>query len=170
MATLFKKILVPHDFSEHATAALGTAAELARQHGGRLIVLHALAPFDPITAIPPGEAAMIVPPAELIATARKQLKAAADKAVGSGGPAPECRVVIGDPYQCIMEAAADADSIVMATAGRTGLAHLLIGSVTEKIVRHATVPVLTLRVTPGSRARPARRPPTARRGRPARRG
>jgi nucleotide-binding universal stress UspA family protein len=44
-----------------------------------------------------------------------------------------------------MDASADVDSIVMATHGRTGLEHLLIGSVAEKVVRHATVPVLTIR-------------------------
>jgi len=44
-----------------------------------------------------------------------------------------------------VQAARAADSIVMATLGRTGLAHLVIGSVAEKVVRHSPVPVLTLR-------------------------
>ena len=56
------------------------------------------------------------------------------------------RVDIGDASQRIVEAARRSDSIVMATSGRTGLAHFLIGSVAERVVRHATVPVLTLRV------------------------
>jgi nucleotide-binding universal stress UspA family protein len=159
---LFKRILVPHDFSDHATAALRVAADLARANSGRLIVVHAVTPFDPITAIPPGEAAMIIPPAELIASAQKQLVALVDKVIGSRGPKADVRAVLGDPYQVTMEAAREADSIVMATAGRTGLAHLLIGSVAEKIVRHATVPVLTIRPVSTRSARPSRRPASPR--------
>jgi nucleotide-binding universal stress UspA family protein len=56
------------------------------------------------------------------------------------------RVDIGEASQRIIEAARRSDSIVMATSGRAGLAHFLIGSVAERVVRHATVPVLTLRV------------------------
>jgi nucleotide-binding universal stress UspA family protein len=52
---------------------------------------------------------------------------------------------MGNPLQCILAAARDVDSIVMATVGRTGLAHFLIGSVAEKVVRHSPVPVLTIR-------------------------
>ncbi|TMB48311.1 MAG: universal stress protein [Deltaproteobacteria bacterium] len=64
---------------------------------------------------------------------------------GARAPRTRCRVVLGDPLQRILAAARDADSIVIATAGRTGLSHLLIGSVAEKVVRHAPVPVLTIR-------------------------
>ena len=54
------------------------------------------------------------------------------------------------------ELARDVDSIVMATAGRTGLAHMVIGSVAEKVVRHAPVPVLTVRAVPGAGKRTVR--------------
>ena len=64
------------------------------------------------------------------------------------------------PFQRIIAAARDADSI--ATAGRTGLSHLLIGSVAEKVVRHAPVPVLTIHP-------PAKRRTSTRRARAARR-
>ena len=67
----------------------------------------------------------------------------------------------GVPYQVIVDTArrARADMIIMATHGRTGFAHLLLGSVTEKVVRTATCPVLTLRV--GSGARTGRRTKSA---------
>ncbi|MEW6268722.1 MAG: universal stress protein, partial [Thermodesulfobacteriota bacterium] len=55
-----------------------------------------------------------------------------------------CRVVVGEPMQAILDAARRADLIVMATTGRGALSHLLIGSVAEKVVRHAPVPVLTI--------------------------
>jgi nucleotide-binding universal stress UspA family protein len=53
--------------------------------------------------------------------------------------------MVGPPAGCILEAARKADAIVMGTLGRTGLPHLLIGSVAERVVRHAPVPVLTVR-------------------------
>jgi nucleotide-binding universal stress UspA family protein len=49
------------------------------------------------------------------------------------------------------------DAVVMSTAGRTGLAHLVIGSVAEKVVRHSPIPVVTLRARRGRRAAKARR-------------
>ena len=54
-------------------------------------------------------------------------------------------VMVGPPAACILEAARKADTIVMGTLGRTGLPHLLLGSVAERVVRHAAVPVLTVR-------------------------
>ena len=59
------------------------------------------------------------------------------------------RVVVGIPYRKIVEVADEekSDLIVMTTHGRTGLSHLVMGSVTEKIVRTAPCPVLTIRPT-----------------------
>ena len=59
------------------------------------------------------------------------------------------RVVVGIPYRKIVEVAEEekSDLIVMTTHGRTGLSHLVMGSVTEKIVRTAPCPVLTIRPT-----------------------
>lgn len=144
MPALFRRVLVPHDFSDHATRALQAAAALAAEHRGKIQVLHVIAPFTPVTGLPPVDAAAYVPPPEVIAQARERLEALATRAAGKKVPIA-CRVVLGDPFTQIMQAARSADSIVMATAGRTGLAHLLIGSVAEKVVRHARVPVLTLR-------------------------
>jgi nucleotide-binding universal stress UspA family protein len=148
MAHLFRRILVPHDFSDPATAALRVAAGLAGAKG-RLAVLHVVTPFQPVTGMPMAEAGVWIPPAEIVAEEKKSLeKLVARTLRGRGAPRAECRVEIGDPFQRIMDAARRADTIVMATAGRTGLAHLLIGSVAEKVVRHAPIPVLTVRPRP----------------------
>lgn len=153
MATLFKRILVPHDFSEPASHALRVAADLAAHNGGQLLVLHVLAPFYTGVGFPSREEIAWVPPPELLASLRKRLEELVAKQLGRrGAPAVRCRVVMGDPLQSIVEACRRADSIVMATTGRTGLAHLLVGSVAEKVVRHAPVPVLTVRA-PRRRAR-----------------
>jgi nucleotide-binding universal stress UspA family protein len=149
MSDLFRRILVPYDFSDAATAALDVASELARRPGGEITVLHAIAPVYPVSAFPgAGEMPVWVPPDDVREETRVRLEAAVAKRIGSRGAKVTCRVVVGDPHHCIIEAARRADSIVMGTVGRTGLAHLLVGSVAEKVVRHSPVPVLTLRPTP----------------------
>jgi universal stress protein A len=143
--SLFRRILVPHDFSEHASRALRLAAELAREHRGRLVVLHVIAPYHPVTGLPEEGMAMI-PEENVLAGERRRLEALVARIIdGRPRVRVDCRVVIGDPFHRITDAARHVDAIVMATAGRTGLAHLLIGRVAEKIVRHAPVPVLTVR-------------------------
>ena len=143
---LFRRILVPHDFSDAATAALEVAADLAAHYGGTLTVVHAIAPIYPVSAFAgAGELPVWVPPDDLRGEARAHLEKEVGRIVGTRVSNVTCRVVVGDPYHCILQAARRADSIVMATLGRTGLAHLVIGSVAEKIVRHSLVPVLTLR-------------------------
>jgi nucleotide-binding universal stress UspA family protein len=141
--TRFRRILVPHDFSKHAGRALALAVQLARDGGGRLLVLHVMTPFRPITGLPEESLAWVPP--TTVASERKRLETLVARTVGRRGPRIDCRVVVGDAFERIIEAARGSDVIVMATAGRTGLAHLLIGSVAEKVVRHAPVPVLTIR-------------------------
>ena len=140
----FRRILVPHDFSRHATRALSFAARLARESRGRLIVLHAIPAWAPVDAFWVG-GRTILPEGEVLRAARRRLQDLVRRTVRGKTPRVETRVVIGDPLPSIEEAARGADLIVMSTAGRTGLGRLLIGSVTEKVVRHARVPVLTLR-------------------------
>jgi nucleotide-binding universal stress UspA family protein len=154
----FRRILVPHDFSDHATHALRVADRLAREHGGRLSVLHVITPFHPVTALP--EEHLVWPSeTDLLAIERRHLEALVARVVkGRNAPPVRCTVEIGDPYHRITDAARGADLIVMSTAGRTGLSHLLVGSVAEKVVRHSPVPVLTLGPAPGrKKGKPARR-------------
>lgn len=142
---LFRKILVPHDASEPATHALQIAADLARKNDGRLVILRAIAPFVPFSDLGSAEGSGWVPPEDVVSLELASLERLVKKVLSRNPPPLECRVEVGSPYEAIMDASADVDSIVMATHGRTGLDHLLIGSVAEKVVRHATVPVLTIR-------------------------
>ena len=152
MPQLFRRILVPHDFSDAANRALDVAVELAAGSGGRLTVLHAIAEFAPTSGFPAAGEVAWVPPENFDKTLREQLRAAVAKVVGRRRVPYECRVEIGDPYQRIIDGARRVDSIVMGTVGRTGLTHLLVGSVAEKVVRHSPVPVLTLRPAAARRA------------------
>ena len=136
---IFKKILVPHDFSPSADAALATAADLAALHDGTLRVLHVIPPIRPAHGRP------LPPPSGDIAAARERLAAVVARATARRKVRATSTVEIGPPVACILAAAAKADAIVMGTLGQTGLARLLIGSVAERVVRHAPVPVLTVR-------------------------
>ena len=140
--SLFRHILVPHDFSEQATAALKTAGRLASEHGGRLTVLYTLVPFY----MPADVSFAMPPPGDLAAEYQRRLERVVTKTLGRNRPPVTARVEIGEAAQRIIDAAHRADSIVMATSGRSGFSRLLIGSVAERVVRHATVPVLTLRI------------------------
>ena len=147
---LFKKILVPHDASEPASQSLRVAADLARRNDGRLVVLRAIAPFLPFSDLGSAEGSGWVPPEDIVSLELESLERLVKKVLKDAPPV-ECRVVVGTPYEAIMDAAEDVDSIVMATHGRTGLEHILIGSVAEKVVRHAPVPVLTIRPPRGDK-------------------
>jgi nucleotide-binding universal stress UspA family protein len=145
MTTHFRRILVPHDFSESADTALEMAADLAASQGGRLAVLHVLEPFHP-----PPEVVSWLRQANDIGPQLKRLEGVVAARLGRRKVPVQCRVVVGYPIEAILEAARDVDLIVMSTQGRTGLPHLLMGSVAERVVRHSTKPVLTVRA--GGRA------------------
>src|SRR5262245_55373528 len=156
---LFRHILVPHDFSPQATVALNQAGRLAAQDHGKLTVLHVLVPF-----YLPADAPFGMPsPGDLLPEQRTQLERLVARTLGKDAPPVTVRVVIGDASERIIDAGRRANSIVMATSGRSGLARFLIGSVAEKVVRHCPVPVLTLRVPTRKRPRGQRRRRAAKR-------
>jgi len=140
--SLFRHILVPHDFSAQATVALTTAAQLAKEHRGKLSVLYVLVPFYLPADVPFGMPA----PGDLVPEQKRLLERLVTKTLGPNRPPITLQVEIGEAAQCIIDAGHRVDSIVMATSGRSGVARFLMGSVAERVVRHATVPVLTLRV------------------------
>jgi universal stress protein A len=137
---LFRRILVPYDFSRSAAGALAVAVELAARHRGALRVVHVLPQIFPPHGNP------LPPSATEIAAVTRQLEKVVARAVrGRRIRRVHSQVVIGPPAEAILELAAKADAIVMGTLGRTGIAHVLIGSVAERVVRHSPIPVLTVR-------------------------
>lgn len=143
--SLFRRILVPIDFSEHASAALDAAIEIAKESGGTVHLLHAYE--IPLGTIPPyGVAVPDAVLAEVRDAAARRLEKAAQRVQGAG-VACETHILHAPPAQGIVEAARsfEADLIVMGTRGLTGLRHALLGSVAERTVRTAPCPVLTIK-------------------------
>src|SRR5262249_56765789 len=86
-APLFRRILVPHDFSPQATVALKAAAQLAREHHGRLTVLHVVVPFYVPADVPFGFAADAMPsPTAFVPEQRKRLASLVHKALRQKAP------------------------------------------------------------------------------------
>ena len=143
-------ILVPHDFSASANHAAAIARDEAKLHGARLLLLHVI---DLPTAIKPDT--VIVPDATgapvnvrdyAISSAEAHLQDIVARLAKDGVTAtPFIRV--GNPIDEINQFVDEekVSLIVMGTHGRTGLQHLLVGSVAERVVRTATCPVLTVR-------------------------
>jgi CBS domain-containing protein len=140
---MFSQILVPVDYSSPADAALGVAAGLATAFQGRLLVLHLLA----IEVFALAESPLITSDATSLEDERGRLRAHVEKVLGAETPPYDVTVAWGAPYLQIVEHAIAyaADLIVIGTHGRTGLKHVLLGSVAEKTVQLAPCPVLTVR-------------------------
>jgi nucleotide-binding universal stress UspA family protein len=147
-----KTVLVPTDFSEPGEAALAYAVNLAESLGARLVLLHA---FElPIVGLPNGT---IVATADFVSRIVNASQKALDDAIARYG---ERKVQItpllkqGDAREVVLAVAKEvcAELIVMGTHGRRGIARALIGSVTESVVRTATVPVLTVHGRPAKGA------------------
>lgn len=156
MTTRFRRILVPHDFSATATHALRVAADLAERHGGRITALHVLTPFYSGPGYPTQDEIAWTSPADMARERERRLADLVREALGPRSRLVTCKAVIGEAAPAIVDAAADADVIVMTTLGRSGVARFLIGSVAEKVVRYAPIPVLTLRA-PTARPRGRRK-------------
>jgi nucleotide-binding universal stress UspA family protein len=141
----FKTILVATDFSPTSEHALEYARALATSFGGTLHLLHVVP--DPVMASAWAEAYAYDLTAlgeRLRLDAERQLT---EKAQTIRDVAVTTEAVVGSPAAVIALTAADraADLIVMGTHGRSGVKHLFMGSVAERVVRSAPCPVLTVR-------------------------
>ena len=138
----YEQILVPTDFSTDADHALEHAIGLAQPFQARLTLLHVVYLYLPDAA----EASFPAYVAQLKREADQQLQGPRSR-VEDAEVAVEAFTEMGVPADKIVEIARDrhADLIVMGTQGRTGLPHLLLGSVAERVVRLAPCPVMVTR-------------------------
>lgn len=163
---LYTHILVPTDFSPDANQALRYAFEEATQHQAKLTLLHVTHHYPAtevyyVTGSPEASQAGYAPeigsrlpslPTPPPETVRRDYNEEALTQLQDLVPASftgswQTQVATGDPAEAIVQVAQElsVDLIVMATHGRTGLRHVLLGSVAEKVVRHAPCAVLTVR-------------------------
>ena len=141
------RILVPTDFSKNSDVALSYAVALAEKFGATLFLLYVvqdLALFipDAVAVAPP-----IAPPVEQFTAAAREALERVVQTSNLAGMNVQREVRQGAPFYEIIRLAKEKniDLIVMGTHGHTGLTHVLLGSVTEKVVRKAPCPVLTVR-------------------------
>jgi len=142
-----KKILAPTDISELSRAGVRRALEMAKSDGAEVIVYHVVRhPILFHEDFPPADLPLI----DDIIEERKRLLEDYMKrhfADLTPGLKVSTMVEMGIHYRAILDKATkeNVDLIVMSTHGRTGLMHALIGSVTERVVREALCPVLSIR-------------------------
>ena len=143
-----RRILIPLDFSPPSDRALGYARALATEFGAPLYLLHVIE--DRLMTGPwPAEVYLGELPKlreDLVKEAERRMLGCLESLAAEGIQATG-EVLIGGPSHVIIEQANNvhADLIVMGTHGRTGITHLLIGSVAERVIRHAPCPVFVVR-------------------------
>jgi nucleotide-binding universal stress UspA family protein len=152
-----KRILVPTDFSESSERALKYAVRLGRPYKAEVVLLHVFHLKEYLGLLSQREDVDS-------ATANQVLEAskvgAIEKLEDLVRRVDHKEVVvlpvllIGVPFEEIVRHATEheADLIVMPTHGRTGLAHFLLGSTTERVISHSVCPVLVIRTRPGEGA------------------
>ncbi len=145
---MFKHILVPTDGTSFSDKAIEMALSLAKPFGARVTIMTVSVPFHVLTT----EALALSDTKESYAVdaqkrADSRLKFGLDRAKALAVSADGEHVFNDDPFGAIIESAAKhgCDLIVMASHGRRGLAGLLIGSETTKVLTHSKTPVLVVR-------------------------
>lgn len=140
-------ILVPTDFSPDADRAVETAGELAELFGAKVVVMHAYHVTIPMATPMAGP---YVLPEGFYAEIREQATAHVAKIAAelAAKGIEATGVAISEPASLAVVSQAEslpADLIVMGTRGLTGLKHVVLGSVAERVVRMAPCPVLTVK-------------------------
>jgi nucleotide-binding universal stress UspA family protein len=143
-----KQILYPSDFSERSLGALPYALELCRRFNARLHVLHVVDDaYQYWMAGGEGTVPVVVSEEELLGSARQQMTKFIDQHLAAEKQQIVTKLAVGKPFVEIIRYARDQsiDMIVIASHGHGALTSMLMGSVTEKVVRKSSCPVLTIR-------------------------
>ena len=142
-----RKILVPYDFSQHSEHALDWAIALAEKWQARLELVHAVHPLPQTAAF--SQDVYARSEQKQLATAQESLEAIRVKKTEGTAVLLDCHVHRGMPSQAICDEAKaqKTDLIVMGSHGRTGLSHVLIGSIAEWVTRYAPCPVLVTKLS-----------------------
>jgi nucleotide-binding universal stress UspA family protein len=145
---MFKTILVPTDGSERSDKAIANAIDYAQHCQSRIVGISVAEPY-PFS--PLAESSMAIDPSiyeeNVRALAEQNVKKIADAAQAAGIPCETMTVLSFAADEEIVNAARkfNCDVIFMASHGRSGLSRLFLGSKTQKVLAHSTIPVLVLR-------------------------
>ncbi len=141
---VFKHILVATDFSETSEQALQVTLDMARESGAELTVLHTA---EIPSSVYTGQTFAVVDLMQPIIDVAQQKLDAFMRSVRERHPRADGVLKVGVAWEQILAGAAEvhADLIVIGTHGRRGIAHAVLGSVAERVVRLSPVPVLTVR-------------------------
>lgn len=147
---MFQSILVPTDGSDFSNKSVSTAARLAHALQAKLLVLHVRSPIESPHHTEGGALTHLggtIAMQEIEDEERKLLEAALAIAAAEGTAAETAFVAGYSTYDAIIRIAREqhCDLIVMASHGRSGLSGLIIGSETQKVLTHTTIPVLVVR-------------------------
>ncbi|RMF93803.1 MAG: universal stress protein [Candidatus Schekmanbacteria bacterium] len=147
MENLFKRILVPVDFSDGSMNSFNLAEFFSKDRGSKIILVHIIS--EPLITDPIHSSEYFTP--KIIADLKEELEEKIqEEYVEKSNLKNDIETVVlrGYPPTEIISLIekTNADLVVMGTHGRKGLAHLLLGSVTEKVIRASKVPVITMRV------------------------
>ena len=148
MSIKFDNILYPTDFSELSREALEYARQLASTFGAQFHCVHVVdEAYQYWSAMGPESVPVGPPPEDMIEVGRVRMEKFCAEYLAGLKPEPITHVSVGRPFAEIIGYAREhaVDLIVMATHGRGAIAHVLLGSTTEKVVRKATCAVLTIR-------------------------
>jgi nucleotide-binding universal stress UspA family protein len=144
---MYKRILIPTDGSDITTRAVQTGVGLAKAMGATVQALAVKEPFpySAISEMQPEPPQAFYDAQERVAVAR--LKGVTDACAAAGVPCEAASVEALHPWEAIIEHAGrvNADLVVMASHGRRGVSALLLGSETQKVLTHSTLPVLVVR-------------------------
>jgi nucleotide-binding universal stress UspA family protein len=142
--TMFDKVLVAADFSTDADAALAVAIDLARERHATLDIVHAYTP-DTYVLPPPLDLVGLPPGPSSLTHVEQALEVRATHA-RKAGLIVTTQTLMGTPHAVLVDHAkeTDVDVIVIGSRGLGAIAHALLGSVAEKVVRHAPCPVLVV--------------------------
>ena len=145
---MYKHILLPTDGSELSVSAVRAGVQFAKEIGARVTALHVTPPFHPIEMTPSVYTAHVEEhDAKAKESAQRALGAVTDAALATGVSCTTVHRVSFSPYEAIVGLADEAgcDLIFMASHGRRGVAALLLGSETNKVLTHSKIPVLVTR-------------------------
>ncbi len=144
-----KNILLPTDFSNLSLTAASYALELAAQYGAKIHLLHVIEKKPPILSI----RSIDISEEKIMKSIEDEAKASLEKALNkiNKNTSLDIKTVLlkGNDYEEIVNYSQknSIDVIVIATHGRTGILHTLVGSVAEKVIRYAKCPVLVITPT-----------------------